>query len=293
MKPKTMKHVIILVLLLTAPLAVSASGSREADTAPVYHAMVSIQGGTFFMGSPEDEMWREPDETLHEVTVKGFSISRYEVTQDEYMEVTGENPSQFQGQGLPVENVSWYEAVSYCNSLSEREGLQPAYRIDGKQVTWDEEADGYRLPTEAEWEYACRAGTTTPFSTGRNIAVDEANYFGTYPYTIEDHYFSQQDMETAPGVYRERTVPVGEFEPNGWGLYDMHGNVSEWCYDRYGTYPAETQADPSGPAVGSLRICRGGGWNDFGKHLRSAFRSAIPSTDRFPSRGFRVARSSN
>lgn len=289
-KRKKSASIIVLFMFFFAAAFVSAQGSRDSASLKD-EKLVFIESGTFFMGSPESEMWREPDETRHEVTLDSFYIGRFEVSQKEYAEIMGENPSSFQGDDLPVENVSWYDAVAFCNALSRNEYLEPAYTIDGSEVKWNRDADGYRLPTEAEWEYACRAGTTTPFSTGDNISVEEANYFGTYPYTIEDHYWSQDEMETSPGVYREQTVEVDRFRSNPWGLYNIHGNVSEWCYDVYGEYPADAADNPSGPDSGSLRICRGGGWNDFGKHLRSAFRSAIPADDIFGSRGFRVVRS--
>lgn len=143
--------------------------------------MVSLPAGSFSMGSSEDEPWRSADETLHTVTVSAFSISAYEVTQREYAALMGENPSAFQGESLPVEGVSWYDAIAYCNARSAAEGLTPAYTVDGSRVTWDLSSDGYRLPTEAEWEYACRAGTATPFNTQTSISVDEANYWGTIP----------------------------------------------------------------------------------------------------------------
>ena len=124
---------------------------------------VLIKGGSFQMGSPESEAWRSADETQHSVTVSDFYMSKYELTQKEYEEITGSNPSNFSGKNLPVENVSWLDAVAYCNAKSEKENLTPAYTINGQSVSWDRSANGYRLPTEAEWEYACRAGTTTPF----------------------------------------------------------------------------------------------------------------------------------
>ena len=151
----------------------------------------------------------------------------------------GNNPSSFSGDALPVENVSWLDAVAYCNARSELEGLTPAYAIDGQTVTWDRSADGYRLPTEAEWEYACRAGTVTPFNTETSISAEEANYYGHYPYEIEENYFSQGNLDTQPGEYRQTTVEVTSFSPNGWGLYNMHGNVSEWVWDYYGAYSAD------------------------------------------------------
>ena len=127
--------------------------------------LIFIKGGTFNMGSPENELQRNEDETQHSVTVSDFYIGKYEVTQKEYQEVTGENPSYFKGEDLPVENVTWYDAINYCNLLSEKQGLEPVYEINRENVTWNKEKNGYRLPTEAEWEYAGRAGTTTVFNT--------------------------------------------------------------------------------------------------------------------------------
>ena len=123
---------------------------------------VAISGGTYLMGSPETENWRGDDETQHEVTVSDFAMCVHEVTQAEYEELVGKNPSSFVGEDLPVDSVSWLEAVTYCNLRSEAEGLTPVYEIGGENITWNRSANGYRLPTEAEWEYACRAGTTTP-----------------------------------------------------------------------------------------------------------------------------------
>ena len=289
MKINGKKKVMGFLFFLGTALFLFAQNDRELRSYGDDN-LILIRGGVFSMGSPESELWREPDETLHRVRVDSFYISRYEVTQAEYEEITGENPSSFSGPGLPVEGVSWYDALSFCNALSRRENRQPVYRISGRQVLWDRGADGYRLPTEAEWEYACRAGTSTPFNKGDSVAAEEVNYFGYYPYTVEDHYFDRYEMETPPGIYREKTVPVDSFEPNSWGLYQMHGNVSEWCFDSYGNYDGVTAVNPSGPAEGFLRLTRGGGWNDFAKHLRSAYRAATPPDDRFYSRGFRIVR---
>ena len=252
--------------------------------------MVSVKGGKFLMGSPESENWRSDDELQHEVTVSDFMISPYEVTQAEYKRLTGDNPSSFRGDNLPVENVTWLEAVKFCNAKSESEGLKPAYTIDGAKVTWDLSSDGYRLPTEAEWEYSCRAGTRTPFNLEHSIGADEANFYGHYPYEIEENYFSQHKLTTKPGLYRATTIESGKFPPNRLGLYDMHGNVGEWCWDIYAPYDVNAKTNPTGPESGTRRVNRGGGWNDFAKNMRSAYRAAAPQERRLYNVGFRVAR---
>lgn len=262
-------------------------GTPEPD---IPSDFVLIKGGSFSMGSPDSEAWRGNDETAHSATVSDFYMSKYEVTQAEYQELMGNNPSTFSGDNLPVENVSWFDAIAYCNALSQSEGLTPAYTVDGQNASWNRSANGYRLPTEAEWEYASRAGTTTPFNTETSISAEEANYYGHYPYLIEDNYFSQSNLDTRPGEYRQTTTPIGNFSPNRWGLFDMHGNVGEWCWDYYGEYAAEAENDPTGPVSGGLRVNRGGGWNDFAKHLRSAYRSSTPPGNSSYNLGFRLVR---
>lgn len=284
MTAHNLKRMIPMICLAAAVSVASCAQARADDS------LVLIHGGTFTMGSPPTESRRGDDEVQHRVTVGDFFMARYEVTQEEYQRLVGTNPSAFTDATLPVENVSWFDAVEYCNARSRAEGLSPVYTVAGTEVTWNRKANGYRLPTEAEWEYACRAGTTTPFYTPKYVSAEEANYYGTYPYTVEEHYFNQSELETPPGPYRQRTVPVGSFDPNPWGLYDMHGNVREWCWDRYGPYGTQAQWDPVGPTTGMFRMTRGGGWNDFAKHLRSAYRSpAMPSgtTDNI---GFRLVR---
>ncbi|GHU23999.1 hypothetical protein FACS1894172_15720 [Spirochaetia bacterium] len=238
---------------------------------------VRIPAGSFMMGSPVSEPDRYDDEVQHRVTITGLSMSKYEVTQEEWSNVMGTNPSNFKGYNLPVEDVSWYDAIEYCNARSRKEGLTPAYSRSGDSVTWNRSANGYRLPTEAEWEYACRAGTTTPFSTGTNITTNQANYNGNYPYN-----------GNAKGTYRERTWAVGSGTANSWGLYDMHGNVWEWCWDWYGDYTTSSQADPTGAASGTGRVLRGGGWGGGAQLLCSAYRGGGTPTYRFNNLGFRV-----
>jgi formylglycine-generating enzyme required for sulfatase activity len=195
----------------------------------------------------------------------------------------GNNPSYFKGGNLPVEHVSWYDAIRYCNKRSENDGLTPAYTISGSAenpfVQWNRNANGYRLPTEAEWEYACRAGTRSPFNTGSNITTSQANYDGNFPYN-----------NNAKGIYREKTTAVGSFAPNGWGLYDMSGNVYEWCWDWYGDYSVSNQTDPAGAASGSYRVSRGGGWYGYALFLRSAYRSIRSPSYRYYFLGFRLVR---
>jgi len=254
--------------------------------------VVRINGGTFTMGSPTTEPSRSSDETQHQVTVSAFWMGKYQVTQEQYQTVTGTNPSSFNGssgkepaageiQGKrPVEMVTWYDAVEFCNKLSAAEGLTPAYTIAGRTpvsgypitsatVTANWSANGYRLPTEAEWEYACRAGTTTAYNTGAAIS-DSTGW-----------YTSNSGS---------KTHEVGKKPANAWGLYDTHGNVYEWCWDWYGSYASGAQTNPQGPATGSNRVKRGGSWSSTAENLRSAYRYYNAPGSRGNARGFRVAR---
>jgi len=267
--------------LFTVALLTVLAASVYAQNSGIPDNMVLIQGGTFIMGSPPGEKDREDNEIQHKVTVSSFYIGKYEVTQKEYQEVTGTNPSHFTGDpNLPVENVNWYDAVEYCNKRSRKEGLTPAYTIiknpdtaygnTNWTVTLNKNANGYRLPTEAEWEYACRAGTTTAFNTGNNMS-DNACW-----------YRVNSD---------EKTHPVGQKSPNAWGLYDMHGNVCEWCWDWLGDYPSGAQTDPLGALTGYVRAVRGSGWYNTPKYLRSAYRGEGVPVDRGGDTGLRVVRS--
>ncbi|MDR3302832.1 MAG: formylglycine-generating enzyme family protein [Treponema sp.] len=282
-------------LNLMGELSFKLTGIRSSSTIKLMpENFVKIAAGTFFMGSPDEEVGRDADEATLQVTVKGFYIGKYEVTQQEYQEVMRTNPSNFKGTTLPVEQVSWYEAVEYCNKRSERDGLVPVYTINKTRsdpnniseydtnrwlVTWDKAANGYRLPTEAEWEYACRAGSGTPYHTGANITTSLANFDGNNPYN-----------GGTKGIYREKTTPVGNFPPNALGLYDMHGNVREWCWDWYGAYDSAA-ADPTGANIGAYRITRGGSWYYGAVHLRSAYRDGYTPSYRNYYVGFRIVRS--
>ena len=208
-----------------------------------------IAAGTFTMGSPQDEPERGGDETQHRVILsQGYWLAETACTQALWQAVTGENPSHFkESPHNPVEQISWDQCQQFIGQLNQQ--------LDG----WLK----LRLPTEAEWEYACRAGTDTAFSWGNELTTDQANYDGNYPY----HNGSK-------GEYRQQTVAVNSFIPNPWGLYQMHGNVYEWCADWMGVYGSETVTNPTGPAGGRYRVLRGGGWNGSGRHLRSAYRGA-------------------
>jgi len=232
--------------------------------------MVRVQGGTFMMGSPANEPYRNDDEDpQHQVTLSSFYMGKCEVTQKEYQEVMGINPSNFKGDNLPVENVSWHDAIEYCNKRSQREGLTPAYTRNGDNVTWNRSANGYRLPTEAEWEYACRAGTTTAYNTGANISDNTGWYSANSG---------------------NKTHPVGQKPANAWGLFDIHGNVWEWCWDWYGSYSSGAQTDPVGASSGTGRVLRGGSWSSSAEYLRSALRSVSYPYFRYGYLGFRLVR---
>jgi uncharacterized protein (TIGR02996 family) len=220
-----------------------------------------IWPGTFLMGSPRDELERSWHEAQHRVTLtQGFWIGTAPVTQDQWKAVTGSNPSIFRGQrDLPVVGVSWDDCQEFCTKLSQRTG-------------WT-----CRLPTEAEWEYTCRAGTTTPFHFGATLPTSQANYNGNYPYPGD-----------SKGIYRQKSMPVGSFPANAWGLVDVHGNVLEWCADRYGACPPSDSTDPQGAEIGRERVLRGGSWISGAGYCRSAFRISNAPAQRLKIYGCRV-----
>jgi sulfatase modifying factor 1 len=225
-----------------------------------------IPPGTFMMGSPDSERGRWEDEVLHEVTLtKGFWLAETTVTQVLWQAVKGDNPSRFKGDNRPVEQVSWQDAQDFIQSLNTAlQTLQPDYVL--------------RLPTEAEWEYACRAGTSTPFSFDGDVSLAKVNYRGTW-----DDYSAWGEGAL------QATAEVKSYPCNACGLYEMHGNVWEWCSDWYGGYPTEAVTNPVGAPTGSERVVRGGSWRDYGRDVRSAIRIRGDADNRNLNLGFRLA----
>ena len=298
---------IVIVMALAGLVACSSGGgggSSDESGPPPIDGFEWIKGGTFAMGSNDTlDRYANPP---HQVTVSSFYMGKYQVTQEQYQAVMGNNPSAFTtANGFPsvlsetdakrpVETVSWYEAIVFCNRLSVMQGLTPVYSIYGStepnvwiagaggsipnndNATWsaviaDWSANGYRLPTEAEWEYICRAGTTTAYNTGDTISDDTGWY-----------------RANSGGTTHE----VGQKPANTFGLYDMYGNVWEWCWDWYDAYPdpPEAKTDPLGAATGLQRVVRGGSCRTIAQYLRSADRSAGVPAILFNLLGFRLVR---
>ena len=243
--------------------------------------MIAIAAGTFMMGSPEDELERNSSEApQHEVNVAAFFMGKYPITQAQWKAVAAlpqinrelePDPSEFKGDKLPIEQVSWHDAVEFCDRLSAHTGRD------------------YRLPTEAEWEYACLAGTTTPFHFGETITTDLANYDGT---DDPDGKWSGSYGQGPKGEYRKETTPVDHFAiANAFGLCDMHGNVREWCQDHW--HDSYEGAPTDGSAwlsenENDYRVRRGGSWGDGSRHCRSAYRDYNTPDFRYDDIGFRV-----
>ena len=313
MKPKRICSIVSALFLAVFLLFIGAVSAIAATALFDPSNFVLIHGGEFTMGSPEGEVGRyetkamyqqhgfDYSEARHQVRVRDFSMGKYAVTIGEFRrfveasgyrtdaekegfsDITTSNGEVKRGDGVnwrygvsgrarpqseenhPVVHVSWNDAVAYCKWLSIQTGKK------------------FRLPTEAERECACRAGTTTPFNTGRNLTTDQANYDGNYPYN-----------NNPKGVYRYNTVAVNSFAPNAWGLYNMHGNVSEWCSDWFGaTYYDDCKAkgvveNPAGPETGLYRVLRGGNWYSLADFCRSSYRGNAPPADRDSTVGFRV-----
>ncbi len=312
----------MVLVLVAIPLLVAACDNGDDDDVtptpiptptptptPSDIEMASIPRGSFSMGSTEGDDWYE--RPVHSVMLLPFYMARYEVTYAQWVKVRdwgeahgysfnmpedrgGEEEGGTQDENHPVTGIEWYDAVLWCNALSEMEGRTPSYytssakstvyrsgRVDIQNdwVKWD--ADGYRLPTEAEWEYACRAGTTTKYSFGNSISRSNANYYH------------------GGDSYENRTTPVGSYRRNVWDLYDMHGNVSEWVWDwygilYYGSGGLVAGVNPRGPSSGSYRVLRGGHRRDSPEGLRSAARGSSPPDDRSfraDYKGFRPVRS--
>jgi len=250
--------------------------------------MVLVPGGTFEMGDVMGDKESE-DETVHTVTLSDFLIGKNEVTFDEYdafcTATKREKPSDSGwGRGKrPVINVSWEDVVAYCNWRSKREGLEEVYKINGSRISANWQANGYRLPTEAEWEYAARAGgKKVRFGNGRDIAdPKEINFNASAGY---------KKPYSVVGEYRRKTLPVGSFAPNALGLYDMSGNVWEWCWDWYDSYSTSAQTNPKGPNTGSGRVIRGGSWRGSPRYCRVAGRFGSSPGGRGYDIGFRLSR---
>ena len=263
-----MKKVLFLIIICLISLGCKSKPTMEIEkpNVVIYDKiieMVRIPAGVFQNSSP--------------VRIDSFFLGKYLVTQKEYLDVMKTNPSFFKGDLLPVENISFIDVIEFCNRLSIREGLTPAYVISEDSITWNRESNGYRLPTDIEWEHACRAGTITPFNTGNNITTDQANFDGRFPYN------GNTRME-----YRQKTTPVGTFSANRWGLHDMHGNVWEWCWEGpngNGTDNYSIQLN------NSICVIRGGAWSSSGVSLHSSYRSGFRPNVRNNYVGFRIARS--
>lgn len=257
--------VVVAVGIALAAARLLAPGPTHAPlwTDPVSGIeLVRVPAGTFRMGTPPAEQGREAQEVLHEVTLtRPFYLGKYEVTQAEWTRVMGSNPSQFQscGPSCPVERVSLHDVEAFIGRLNERAG------------------PGFRLPTEAEWEYACRAGGTEPFGHSSSLSSRDANIDGRYPYNA------------SKGTARNETTPAGYFAPNAWGFFDMSGNVWEWTADSQCPYPSGSVTDPVGTCSSDYHVIRGGSWKFDGNSARCGLRYTHRPQDLGDSLGFRIA----
>ena len=260
-------------------LFIAVTAGVFAQTGTVLDGFVHVEGGTFQMGGTMFDY----EKPIHTVTVKSFSMGKYEVTQKEWYEIIGTTIREQQsaaggsklygeGDNYPMYYVSWLEAVEYCNKRSIKEGLTPAYSGSGNNISCNWNANGYRLPTEAEWEYAAKGGNrdTMVYEYSGSNSVDSVAWYD--------------------GNSGNSTKPVGTKAPNSLGLYDMSGNVWEWCWDWYGSYASGLQTDPKGASSGSDRVPRGGSWFNTAQYARSAGRAYGTPSGRDSHLGFRVVR---
>jgi len=272
------RALVLAPFLLAGCGRVGVEGKADSPPAVVQTAsgveMVRVPGGWFRMGSEGNSADESP---VHRVWIDAFLMDRYEMRQDIYVRLAGSNPSSFKGDARPVDTVNWVDAALFCNLRSRAEGLEPCYAEVDDQWRCNFEATGYRLPTEAEWEYACRAGTTTGYSFGS----DERSL-------ASSAWFRRNSNKS--------TREVGKKRPNPWGFHDLHGNVSEWCNDVYSTsyYQRGPERNPPGPELGEVRVVRGGGWNSSAAQCRSASRTgenqAVVDSCITDSIGFRCVR---
>lgn len=269
-------------------LAISRS-KREVSQSITSMNMVLIEGGMFEMGDVISDLEND-DETVHTVMIGDFLLAKYQLTFEEYdvfCEAIGQKPpndKRWSRGKRPVIYVSWFDAIRYCNWRSIQEGFQHVYQSSNGEIISDWNANGYRLPTEAEWEYAARKqGGKVRFGNGKNIADPrEINFYG-----LTNHKKSYSRI----GQYRGKTIPVGSLNcPNALGLHDMSGNVWEWCWDWYTAYPNKPQNNPKGPREGTVRVCRGGSWNNYPGQVRVAARGYSKPDDGYDDIGFRLAR---
>jgi formylglycine-generating enzyme required for sulfatase activity len=277
------RFLLCMSALILGSLFVAVGATQDQNkmiTNAIGMKLILIPAGKFLMGSPAAEAERDTDEGQHKIVItKPFYMGVYEVTQREYERIMPKNPSVFQAKNggspeHPAEQILWSDAVNFCKKLSELAEEKSAGRV-------------YRLPTEAEWEYACRAGTKTVFHFGNTLSSTQANFNGHFPYGGADL-----------GPYLQKTAKVGSYRPNAFGLYDMHGNVAEWCSDWYDPdyYRQSAKEDPQGPPQGVVatgfgdfyHVVRGGSWLDEGRGCRAAYRFRYMPNAQYRLVGFRV-----
>lgn len=305
-----LKPVLMAILLVGIAFGCTKSGTNNITIDPSLQNFVLIPAtNSFMMGSSATEVGRVSDEQAHKVNLSSFYMSKYELTIGEFKAFLASKDTMYLPAGQrniasyynkdwseadkhPITSVSWNAAVRYCNFRSKQAMLDTCYIFnpDGSINNCDFTKKGYRLPTEAEWEYACRAGSSKPFSGTDSITTAQANYNGKYPYDVRANGFGNNPT----GVSLNKTAPVGSYPANAFGLYDMHGNIVDWCWDWYNEtyYPTDgsVQNNPTGPTTGLLRVFRGGSWSYGAVALRSAWRKGNVPSSRYYDLGFRLAK---